>query len=206
MPASKPYVIGVTGGIGCGKSEAAQFLETLGAVHLDADAVSRALTAPGGEALDEIRTVFGDGAFREDGTLDRAALGRLVFGNVQARRALEGILHPLVQRTMLQGMEDAAREGVKVVVLDVPLLFETGMDALCDETWALYVDRDKQIARIVARDGLSPEEATARIDSQMPVEQRNARATHAIHTDRPIERTHAELEQLYRAALKKAEK
>ena len=206
MLASKPYVIGLTGGIGCGKSEAAQFLESLGAVHLDADAVSRKLTAEGGEALDEIRRVFGDAAFHADGTLDRGKLGKLVFGNEPARRALERILHPLVQRKMLAAMDEAARAGAKAVVLDVPLLFETGMDALCDETWALYVDRDKQIARIVARDGLSPDDALARIESQMPTEQRNARATYAINTDKPVERTRAELEQLYRAALKRADR
>ena len=206
MLANKPYVIGLTGGIGCGKSEAAQYLKSLGAAHFDADEVSRALTAEGGEALGEIRRVFGDAAFNPDGTLDRASLGRLVFASEPARRALEGILHPLVQRNMLQAMDTAAEAGAKVVILDVPLLFETGMDALCDETWALYVDREKQIARIVSRDGLSREEAEARIDSQMPVEQRNARATHAIDTDRPVERTRAELEQLYRAAVKRAEK
>ena len=206
MLASKPYVIGLTGGIGCGKSEAARFLETLGANHLDADDVSRALTAPGGEALEEIRRVFGDGAFQADGCLDRARLGKLIFGNEAARKALEGIMHPLVQRNMLRAMDEAARQGAKAVILDVPLLFETGMDALCDETWALYVDRERQIARIVARDGLSPEDAVARIDSQMPVEERNARATYTVNTDRPLERTQAELEQLYRAALKRAEK
>lgn len=206
MLANKPYVIGLTGGIGCGKSEAARFLETLGALHLDADAVSRALTGENGEALGEIRRVFGDAAFREDGSLDRAKLGKLVFSNEPARRALEGILHPLVQRDMLAAMDAAAQAGTGVVILDVPLLFETGMDALCDETWALYAPREKQIARIVARDGLSPEDAVARIDSQMPLEERNARATHVIDTDRPIERTQAELEQLYRAALRRAGK
>jgi len=103
-------------------------------------------------------------------------------------------------------MDEAARQGAGVVILDVPLLFETGMDALCDETWALYVPRERQVDRIVARDGLSPEDAQARIDSQMPVEERNARATHVINTDRPIERTQSELEQLYRAAQKRAEK
>ena len=206
MLANKPYVIGLTGGIGCGKSEAAQYLKSLGAAHLDADEVSRALTAEGGEALEEIRRVFGDEYFLPDGTLDRPALGKLVFGSEPSRRALEGIIHPLVQRNMLRGMDEAAQAGARVVILDVPLLFETGMDALCDETWALYVSRDKQVARIVARDGLAPEDAEARIESQMPVEQRNARATHAIDTDRPIERTRAELEQLYRAAVKRAEK
>ena len=206
MLANKPYVIGLTGGIGCGKSEAARFLETLGAAHLDADAVSRALTAENGEALGDIRRVFGDGVFRADGGLDRAKLGRLVFGNEPARRALEAILHPLVQRNMLAAMDAAAQAGAGVVILDVPLLFETGMDALCDETWALYAPRERQIARIVARDGLSPEDAVARIDSQMPIEDRNARATHVVNTDRPVERTQAEIEQLYRAAQRRAEK
>ena len=206
MLANKPYVIGLTGGIGCGKTEAARYLESLGAAHLDADKVSRALTAENGEALGEIRRVFGDAAFREDGALDRGKLGKLVFSSEPARRALEGILHPLVQRNMLAAMDEAARNGAGVVILDVPLLFETGMDALCDETWALYAPRDRQIARIVARDGLSPEDAVARIDSQMPVEERNARATYVIDTDRPIERTQAELEQLYRAAQKRAER
>ena len=200
MLANKPYVIGLTGGIGCGKSEAARFLESLGAAHFDADEVSRALTAEDGEALDVIRRVFGDGVFREDRSLDRGKLGKLVFSNEPARRALEGILHPLVQRNMLQAMDEAARAGVEVVILDVPLLFETGMDALCDETWALYVDREMQIARIVARDSITREQAAARIDSMMPTEQRNARATHAINTDQPVERTRQVLSQLYRQA------
>ena len=150
--------------------------------------------------------MFGDNVFRKDGSLDRGRLGKLVFADEPARRALEGILHPLVQRNMLKAMDEAAQAGVEVVILDVPLLFETGMDALCDETWALSVPKERQITRIVARDGLSPEDALARIESQMPLEERNARATHVINTDRPIERTQAELEQLYRAAQRRAEK
>ncbi len=205
MLANKPYVIGLTGGIGCGKSEAAKFLSTLGAAHLDADAISHELTEAGGEALPEIRRVFGEAAFNEDGSLDRASLGKLVFGSEPARRALEGIIHPLVQREMLTRMDAAARAGASVVILDVPLLFETGMDALCDETWTLYLPREKQVARVVTRDGLTREAAEARVDSQMAAEKRNARATHAVNTDQPIERTRAELESLYRAAVKKAE-
>ena len=203
MPANKPYIIGLTGGIGCGKSEAAQFLKSLGAAHIDADEISRALTGENGEALPEIRERFGDGAFREDGTLDRSRMAEFIFGNEAARRALEGILHPLVQRTMLRQMDEAAERGDRIVILDVPLLFETGMDALCDECWTLYVDRETHIARVMARDGLDREQAEARIDSQMSVEERNTRATRAINTDRPIERTQAELAALYHAVLKK---
>lgn len=203
MPANKPYIIGLTGGIGCGKSEAAQFLKSLGAAHIDADEISRALTGENGEALPEIRERFGDGAFREDGTLDRARMAEFIFSNEAARRALEGILHPLVQRTMLRQMDEAAERGDRIVILDVPLLFETGMDALCDECWTLYVDRETQIERVMARDGLDRDQAEARIDSQMSVEERNTRATRAINTDRPIERTQAELAALYHAVLKK---
>ena len=200
MHANRPYVVGLTGGIGCGKTEAARYLETLGAARFDADEVSRALTAPGGAALPAIRERFGDGVFHPDGTLDRGALGRIVFESAPHRRALEAIIHPLVQREMLRRMDEAAGSGASIVILDVPLLFETGMDALCDETWALYLERDMQISRVVARDGLTREQAQARIDSQMPMEARNARATHTINTDQPVEKTRQALAQLYRQA------
>ena len=107
---------------------------------------------------------------------------------------------------MLERMDRAAAEGVRVVILDVPLLFETGMDALCDETWALYVDREMQISRIVARDGITREQAEARIDSMMPTDERNARATHAINTDQPLEKTRQVLGQLYKRAEQKGER
>ena len=204
MHANKVYVIGLTGSSGSGKTEAARYLESLGAARFDADEVSRAVTAPGGPALPAIRKTFGDGVFHPDGTLNLAALAELVFSSAPHRRALEGIIHPLVQRTMLERMDRAAADGVRIVILDVPLLFETGMDALCDETWALYVDREMQISRIVARDGITRAQAGARIDSMMPTEARNARATHAINTDQPLEKTRQMLSQLYRQAEKKA--
>ena len=212
MPANRAYVIGLTGGIGSGKSEAAGYLQSLGAARIDADAISRALTGDPraasephfGEALPRIREAFGDGVFQPDGALDRAKLGALVFSDAARRRALEAILHPMIQQVMLRRMDDAAREGAKIVILDVPLLFETGMDALCDETWVVYAGRETQIARIVARDGMSREAAEARIDSQMSTEARIERADFAISTERPIEKTRAELAQLFHAALKRA--
>lgn len=205
MPASKPYVIGLTGSIGSGKTEAAKYLESLGAARFDADEVSHAVTAPGGAALPAIREQFGDEVFRPDGTLDRSALGEIVFHSTPHRRALEGIIHPLVQRTLLERMDAAARSGARIVILDVPLLFECGMDALCDETWVLYVEREMQISRIVARDGLTREAAIARIDAMMPADQRNARATHAINTAQPVEKTRQVLAQLYRQAERRAQ-
>ena len=200
MHANKPYVIGLTGSSGSGKTEAARYLESLGAARFDADEVSHAVTAPGGAALPGIRETFGDGVFNPDGTLNRRALGEIVFSSAPHRRALERIIHPLVQRTMLERMDQAAEAGARIVILDVPLLFETGMDALCDETWALYVDREKQILRILARDGITRAQAEQRIDSMMSTEERNARATYVVDTDQPVEKTRQILAQLYRQA------
>ena len=200
--ANKPYILGLTGGIGCGKSEAANWLKGLGAAHVDADAISRSLTGIGGEALPAIREQFGDGVFTEDGALNRAALGEIVFESAPHRRALEGILHPMVQQRVWAEIEAAGERGDRVVVLDVPLLFETGMDVLCDEVWTVTSGSETQLARVMAR-GLTAEQAQARIDSQMPQEERNARAARVISTDRSIDRTQAELSSLYQQLLKR---
>jgi len=200
--ANKPYIIGLTGGIGCGKSEAAACLRRLGAAHVDADAISRALTAEGGEALPAIREQFGDGVFLENGTLNRSALGDIVFSSDAHRRALEGIIHPLVQKHALAQLEEAGARGDKVAVLDVPLLFETGMDVLCDETWVVTASAETQLDRVMSR-GLTAEQAQARIDSQMKSEERCARATRVINTDRAIEKTQSELTGLYQQVLRR---
>lgn len=202
MPANRPYLIGLTGGIGAGKSTAARDLEALGAVQIDADEISHALTAAGGEALPEIREVFGDGVFREDGTLDRRALAGRVFRDPAWRIALEGILHPRVQRIMMSRVDEAAEAGAKVVFLNVPLLFETGMDALCDETWTIQVRPETQLRRVMERDGVSEADAQARIDSQMSQEEKAARATVVINNDHSPERLQSELSGLYHNVLK----
>ena len=202
MLANKPYIIGLTGGIGCGKSEAAAFLKTLGCAHVDADGISRAITAENGEALPAIRAQFGDGVFHEDGTLNRAALGEIVFSSEAHRRALEAITHPMVQSRVWAEIEAAGTRGDKIVILDVPLLFETGMDVLCDETWTVTASPEVQLERVMAR-GLTREQAQARIDSQMASEERVGRSTRVINTDRAVERTQAELGSLYQQTLKR---
>lgn len=203
MNANKPYIIGLTGGIGCGKSEAAAYLKSLGAVHIDADAISRELASSDSETLKLIRKQFGDGVFAPDGTLDRAALADVVFKSEPHRRALEKIMHPRIQSRAWAEIESAGENGAKVVILDVPLLFETGMDVLCDETWTVTASEETQLARVMAR-GLTLEQAQARIRSQMPAEDRMDRSTRVINTDRSMERTRSELNGLYQQALKKA--
>ncbi len=203
MSANRPYIIGLTGGIGTGKSEAAKFLASLGAVHLDADAISHELTEPGGEALEPIRAEFGEDVFREDGTLDRRALANITFSDPARKRALEAILHPRIQRDIMRGIDRAAEEGAKVVILDVPLLFETGMDALCDETWVLSADPETQVARVMMRDRVERELVEARIQNQMPAEEKEKLATQVIPTERPMEKTQAELASMYQQVLKR---
>lgn len=203
MPVNKVYVVGLTGGTGCGKSEAARYLASLGAKHVNADAISRACTARGGSAIPEIRRVFGEAVFLPDGELNRRALHELIFSSVAHKRALEGIIHPLVQRCAMDEIEAAGAQGYRVVVLDVPLLFETGMDVLCDETWTMSVDERTQVQRVCARDGLSEDQARARISAQLPMEERNARANRVINSARPIEKTQAELGQLYQQLLRR---
>ena len=202
MSANNTIIIGLTGGIGSGKSETARHLVSLGAVHVDADAISRSLTAPGGEALEPIREVFGDGVFFEDGTLDRRALGDMVFNDVAARRALEGIIHPRVQRATMEAVDKAREDGADAVLLDVPLLFETGMDALCDVNWLITADREQRIQRVMARDGLTREAVEARINSQMSDEEKAARATKVIKNDQSVEKLKNELTGLYNQLLK----
>ena len=200
MRASKPFVLGLTGGIGCGKSEAARHLAALGATHIDADAISRALTAPGGAALPAIRREFGNRVFAPSGMLDRRALAEIVFADAAAKRKLEEIIHPLVRSRTLRMI---AETDAPVAVLDVPLLFESGMDELCGETWAMSADEAIQIARIRERDGLSEAQARARIANQLPMAERNARAARVIDSARPIEDTRAELARLYAALLER---
>lgn len=194
----KPYIVGLTGGIACGKTAATEYLQSLGAYVVDADVESRALTASGGEALPIIREKFGGGVFHEDGTLDRKALGAIVFSDVNRRRELESIIHPMVQHRMLSAVHEAGRAGEKIVFWSVPLLYETGMDAVCDETWTLTVDRETQLKRLMARDSLDQEAAEKRIASQMSSEERMARANVVVRTGRSIEQTRQELNALYR--------
>ena len=194
----KPYIVGITGGIASGKTTATDYLQSLGATVLDADVESREVTAPGGRALPAIRAYFGDGVFCEDGTLDRRALGHIVFSDIAHRHALEAIIHPMIQHKMLSDINEAGRKGEKIIFLSVPLLYETGMDALCDETWVLSLDREMQLKRLMERDSIDYEAAVRRVNSQMSNEERNAQATVVIKTSRTVEQTRAELAALYK--------
>ncbi|MBR5231349.1 MAG: dephospho-CoA kinase [Clostridia bacterium] len=178
MKQSKPYVVGLTGGIACGKSTVAKVLREKGFTVLDADAISRSVTAKGGEALESIRKAFGDTVF--DGSeLNRRKLGEIVFREEAQRRKLEEIIHPLVIGKMQRLTQEAQ---TAIVFWDVPLLYETGMDKDCDEVWCVYVSQSEQIRRVMKRDQLTRAQALDRINSQMPAAEKKEKAAHLINT------------------------
>ncbi len=189
-------VIGLTGGIASGKSTASAYLRELGAAIVDADAISRASTRRGGAAFEAVCAAFGD-ILGADGEIDRRKLGGIVFADEDARRKLNSIVHPAVMAESRAQIENARASGVKVCILDVPLLFETGMEKLCDETWLIYVPREEQIRRMAERDGLDVAAAAARIDSQMPLEEKLKRADVAIDSSGTIEQTREKLHRLW---------
>lgn len=175
----KGRVIGLTGGIACGKTNLSNALRAHGVRVIDADEISRSLTAPGGAALPAIRAAFGDEVFSGD-ALNRRALGQMVFGDEEKLRRLNDILHPMIFEAMRREMEAAREENV---VLDVPLLYETGLDAWCDEVWCAWTPQKDQLRRLMKRDGLTRKEALRRIRTQLSPREKARRAKQVIRTD-----------------------
>lgn len=191
-------VLGLTGGIACGKSTISLTLRELGAVIVDGDVLSRELTAPGGKALPAIRAAFGDGVFHPDGTLDRRALGAVVFADGKALDALDSIMQPLLREMIVARIAMARQSDAAVCVLDMPLLYEKELDSLCDRVWCAYIPRETQLERLMARDGFTREEAEARLRSQLPAEEKAARADVVIDTSGPIQYTKESVLSLFR--------
>lgn len=178
MKPSKPLLVGLTGGIACGKSNLSEALRAHGVTVIDADAISRSLTAPGGKALTPIRERFGDSVFDGD-ELNRGRLAGAVFGQKEQLEALNAIIHPLVFEEISRQIE--AYAGLTALVIDVPLLYETGFDRECDEVWCVWAPRRMQLERLRKR-GLSLREAEERIGSQMPPLEKARRADRLIIT------------------------
>ncbi len=191
--------IGITGGIACGKSTAVAYLRSAGAAVTDADAISRNLTAEGGAALEAVRDAFGPSYFDDLGRLDRRRLGALVFGDAAARKRLEAILHPMVREEMERRLSAFEAQGYAVAFLDIPLLYESGMQNMCDAVWVITAPAPVQLARLMRRDGLSREEALARIASQMPLSEKAALADEVIGNAGDPKRLEERVLSLYEA-------
>lgn len=165
-------IIGLTGGIASGKSSVAALLEQLGAAVIDADQLAREVVEPGEEALAGIVAAFGERVLNGDGTLNRAALGEVVFSDPEARRTLESITHPAIKRRAEERLARLREGGTRTAFYVAPLLIEAGVTSRVHEIWVVYLDQETQLGRLMARDGLSREAALARIASQMPMEEK----------------------------------
>lgn len=190
-------IIGLTGSIASGKSTVTGILRSLGAVVVDADAIVHELQQPGTPVTAAIAREFGPEVIRPDGSLDRPALGRIIFAQPDRRKALEAIVHPAVRERIWQEVDRCRVEGRPAVVLDIPLLFESGWDRWVDETWVVYTDRETQLARLMARDGLPEAEALRRIAAQGDLESKRARAHRVIDNRGAEEETRTQVEALW---------
>jgi hypothetical protein len=181
-------IIGLTGGIACGKSTVSAELRALGAAIVDADALAHELSQPHQPIYNAYVEHFGREIVTADGTLDRAAIARRVFADPAVRAEVEAIAHPIIRSAAEERLRAARDENKRAAVLDVPLLFEAGWDALADETWVVALPREEQLARLLARDtSMDAGKARARIAAQMPLAEKCARADVVIDNSGTVE-------------------
>ena len=197
-------VVGLTGGIGTGKSTVSRMLAELGATVIDSDAIVHELQAPGAPMLRELAAEFGERILRPDGSLDRAALGDLVFRDEAARKRLNAIVHPGVGRETARRLAAALEAKVALVVLDIPLLYETRHQGTASRTnlgaqavIVVYAPRALQIRRQVERNTYGEDEAARRVDAQLPIDEKRALADYVIDNSGSLEETRRQVEALY---------
>ncbi len=190
-------VLGLTGNIGSGKSEVARVLARLGAVVIDSDRLARRAVQRGAPALDAIVQRWGVGVLRQDGTLDRAALRRIVFADPTERKALDAIVHPEVARLRDEQLAAARAEGERVVVLDIPLLFEAGLRGIVDRVILVDAPEDVRLDRLVRLRGLDAEEARRMMASQMSAAEKRQLADAVIENAGSLEDLQAETERVW---------
>lgn len=190
----KPWILGLTGGIGSGKSAVANHFNAQGIHTVDADHAARWVVEPGQPALERIRQHFGDSMVREDGSLDRAALRQHVFSNPEERRWLEQLLHPLINQALRDNLEQARSP---YAILVSPLLIESGQQAMTQRILLIDTPEHLQLQRTVERDGVSPEQVQAILQAQAKREERLRHAHDIIVNDRELDWLHREVERLH---------
>lgn len=176
--------IGLTGGIASGKSTVASILVERGAVLVDADRIAREVVLPGTELLEQVANRFGQAILNPDGSLNRKKLGEIVFADDAARKDLEGLLHPQIRLGMKQRMQEAEdTDPGRLVVVDVPLLYESGLQQMFEQVMVVYVPRSKQLERLMARDGITAAQAEQRLNAQMDIEKKKELADIVINNE-----------------------
>lgn len=199
-------IYGLTGGIATGKSTVTGLLRHLGAFVVDADVWARRVVEPGSDGLHEIVAVFGSSVLQPDGSLNRQALGSIIFYDSHLREHLNAITHPKIRQGMKQ--ETAAylaEHPEQPVIWDVPLLYEGETRNLVDESILVYIPESVQLERLMARDGLSREDAQARIASQMSIERKRSFADYIVDNAGDLEQTKVQVQQLWQKLLAAAQ-
>ncbi|YCA43130.1 dephospho-CoA kinase [Bacillus sp. JZ8] len=180
--------VGLTGGIASGKSTVSAILREHDIPVIDADIIAREVVEPGKEAYNQIVKRFGRDILGEDGTLNRSALGEIVFNDEQKRQQLNAIVHPAVRKEMLS-KRDHYLQNERNVILDIPLLFESNLTHLVDKVLLVYVDEEIQLKRLIERNGFSEREALARIKAQDPLKDKVAKSDEIINNNGSKEET-----------------
>ncbi|WP_350552281.1 dephospho-CoA kinase [Pseudoalteromonas sp. 120-MNA-CIBAN-0494] len=195
------WVLGLTGGIGCGKTAVSNMLEALGICVVDADIIARQVVEPGSEGLKAIVAHFGADILLADGNLNRSALRKLVFSNTEHKNWLNTLLHPLIRQQIITDLNNATSP---YVVMVAPLLFENGLDKYCNRTLLIDVPKNVQIERTVKRDNISLEQVNSIIAAQMSREQKQQQADDILNNDRSLTLVKHDLIALHKGYLKLA--
>mgnify|MGYP005840773695 FL=1 len=190
-------VIGLTGGIGSGKSTVSKMFQGVGVPVICADDLARKVVEPGSPALEEIREVFGEEVIDREGKLDRAAMARVVFADASRRKKLEAIIHPRVKEEKDRLVEQLEQEGHLIAIVDVPLLLETGWQDSFDMIILVYVPREIQEKRLICRDNISVEEARSRLNAQMCIEEKRDLADRVIDNRGSVDETRKQVGQIF---------
>jgi len=189
-------IVGLTGSIGTGKSLIANKLRDLNIPVVDADLIAREVVEPGKETYVSIVEKFGEQILHEDGTLNRKALGNIVFKDEAKRKELNAIIHPAIRKEMVRQRDEWVEKGAQCVVLDIPLLYEGGLTHFVDKVIVVFVEPEIQLQRIIARDQCTEEEAQNRINAQIPVAEKAAKADAIIDNNSTKEKSYHQLEAI----------
>ncbi|NMO95474.1 dephospho-CoA kinase [Paenibacillus lemnae] len=190
--------IGLTGGIATGKSTVSSMFLRKGALLVDADVIAREVMLPGHPVLAEVAAHFGSGILLPDGHLDRKRLGEIVFNEPQERLVLNGITHPAIRGEIKRQIEEHEQKSPdRLIVVDIPLLFESNLQALYDQTVLVYVPRTLQLDRLMKRDGLSLEQAESRVNSQMDIEEKKKLADVVIDNSGSLDDSQSQVDKLW---------
>lgn len=190
--------IGLTGGIASGKSVVARALQEMGAVLISADKIGHQVIEPGKAAYHNLIEAFGIGILNPDRRINRKKLGDIVFKDPQKLQLLNQLTHPpIMQEIKLKLAQIQQEQPAAIVVMEIPLLYETRMEKLFDQVWVVWVDRDTQIERLMARDAIDRSDAIRRIDSQMPLNEKARRADLLIDNRGSIEETVATTTRIF---------